>query len=235
MTQLATYELDGRIATVTLDDGKVNALSIEMLRAVHAAFDQAQSDRAVVLLTGRERSFSAGFDLGVFGSGDGPRIGEMLMLGATLAERILTFETPVVIASPGHAVAAGSFLLLAADVRVGADGPFRVGLNEVKIGLTVPWFVIELARHRLNPAHFDRAVIDATLYSPTDAIAAGFLDAVAAPQDVHAAGLAHAAELAELDAAAYAATKQRARGQVADAVRAAIESEIAAIGAAAAG
>ena len=102
----------------------------------------------------------------------------MLRLGATLAERILAFATPVVIASTGHAVAAGSFLLLAADLRIGVDGPFQIGLNEVKIGLTVPWFVIELARQRLHPAHFSRAVVNATIYGPHEALTAGFLDLV---------------------------------------------------------
>ena len=142
MTQLATYGLDGRIATIAMDDGKVNALSIEMLKTLHAAFDRAEQDGAVVVLTGREGRFSAGFDLKVFNSGDVDLVVEMLSLGATLAERVLSFPTPVVVACNGHAIAAGSFLPLAADVRIGVDGPFQIGLNEVEIGLTVPWFAI---------------------------------------------------------------------------------------------
>ena len=144
MTELVTYERDERIATITMDDGKVNAFSIPMLEAVHAAFDQAERDGTIVILTGREGYFSAGFDLKVFGGGDVGQVIEMLTLGATLAERILGFATPVIAACPGHTVAAGAFMALAADMRVGIDGPYRIGLNEVKIGLTVPWFVIEL-------------------------------------------------------------------------------------------
>ncbi len=223
--ELATYSLDGPVATITIDDGKVNAYSIPMLRAIHAALDQAESDGAVVLITGREGRFSAGFDLKVFAAG-GEEVGEMLVLGATLSERVLGFPTPVVVACTGHAIAAGTFLPLAADARIGADGPFVIGLNEVKIGLTLPWFAVELARYRLDPAHFDRAVVSATMFNPSEAVGAGFLDRVVAPEDLHATALATATELAGLNMEAHAATKLRARGAALTAIRSAIETEL---------
>jgi enoyl-CoA hydratase len=226
MTELATYELDERIATITIDDGKVNAFSIPMLQAVHAAFDQAERDGAIVILTGRESYFSAGFDLKVFAGGDVAQVIEMLTLGATLAERILSFATPVITACSGHTVAAGAFLPLAADLRIGTDGPFRVGLNEVKIGLTVPWFVIELARQRLQPAALNRSVVSATMYSPSDAVTAGFFDRVVPADELLTASLVAAAELAELNPAAHAATKLRVRGDSLKAIRSAIETEL---------
>jgi enoyl-CoA hydratase len=226
MSEPATYELDGGVATITMDDGKVNALSPTMLRAVHAGFDQAEQDAAVVVLTGRESYFSAGFDLEVFAGGEADRVIEMLRLGATLAERILAFPRPVLAACNGHAVAAGSFLLLAADLRIGTEGPFRIGLNEVKIGLTVPWFAIELARQRLQPAAFSRAVINANIYGPADAASAGFLDRVVAAGELGAVILEQAAQHAELDAAAHIATKLRARAGTLAAVRSAIETEL---------
>ena len=226
MSDLTTYELDGRIATITMDDGKVNAFSIPMLQALHAALDRAEQDEAVVLLTGREGYFSAGFDLKVFASGDVDRVVEMLRLGATLTERILSFKTPVLAACNGHAVAAGSFVLLAADLRNGTEGPFRLGLNEVKIGLTMPWFAVELARQRLQPAAFSRAVVTAHMYGPGEALAAGFLDRVVDASELRAASLAEAAELAGLNAAAHTATKLRARKDSLAAIRAAIETEL---------
>jgi enoyl-CoA hydratase len=226
MTELAAYELDGRIATITMDDGKVNAFSIPMLQAVHGAFDQAERDGAIVVLTGRENYFSAGFDLKVFAGGDVGQVIEMLTLGATLAERILGFATPVITACPGHTIAAGAFMTLAADLRIGVDGPFQIGLNEVKIGLTVPWFVVELARQRLQPAHFNRSVVSATMYSPPEAITAGFLDRVVPADELRAASLDAAATLAELNPQAHAATKLRARGDTLKAIRSAIEAEL---------
>jgi len=225
MTEPATYELTDRIATITIDDGKVNAFSITMLQALHRALDQAESDGAVVVLKGRDGCFSAGFDLKVF-AGEPERVLEMLTLGATLAERLLSFPTPVVVACTGHAIAAGSFLPLAADARIGADGPFQIGLSEVRIGMTVPWFAIELARARLHPAHYDRAVICAAMYSPREAVTAGFLDEVVAAENLHGAAMEAAGTLAELDPGAHAATKLRARADVLAVLRSAIETEL---------
>lgn len=225
ISELATYELDGRTATITLDDGKVNAFSIPMLQAIHAAFDQAERDQAVVVLSGRKNRFSAGFDIKGFSAGVEPLL-EMLTLGATLSERIMAFPTPVIVACTGHAIAAGTFPLLAADLRIGTAGAFQIGLNEVKIGLTVPWFAIELARQRLHPAHFDRSVVNATIYSPSEAVAAGFLDRVVTADELRATSLEAAAELAELDPTAHAATKLRARAGALQALRRAIETEL---------
>jgi enoyl-CoA hydratase len=226
MAELASYELDGRIATIAMDDGKVNALSIPMLRSLHAAFDRAEEDKAVVVLTGREGYFSAGFDLKVF-TEQPEQIVEMLTLGATLSERVLAFPTPVITACSGHAIAAGAFLQLPADLRIGVAGPFQLGLNEVRIGLTVPLFVIELARQRLGPAHFDQAVVSATMYGPEEAVAAGFLDRVVPASELRAASLTAAEQLAALDPAAHTATKLRARANALKALRAAIEAELA--------
>lgn len=225
VSEPVTYEFEERIATIAMDDGKVNVFSIPLLRQLHQAFDQAERDHAVVLLRGRPNYFSAGFDLKVL-AGEPRQIVEILTLGATLAERILSFPTPVVVACTGHAYPAGAFLLLAADLRIGAAGPFRIGLNEVRIGMTVPWFAIEIARQRLDPAHFDRTVVSATMYDPEEAVTAGFLDRVVAPGALAAASLEAAGELAELDQAAHAATKLRARAGSLAALRSAIEREL---------
>ncbi len=225
MDDLTQYELDDGVATIAIDDGKVNAFSIEMLRSLHAALDRAERDGAVVVLAGRDGCFSAGFDLKTFGEG-AERALEMLTLGGRLTERLLGFPTPVVVACSGHAVAAGSFVLLAADVRLGLDGPFRVGLNEVRIGLTMPWFVIALARGRLHPAQFDAAVVRARMYDPAEAVGAGFLDRVVPAPELRAASVETARSLAQLDRRAYRETKLRARGEQLERVRTAIADEL---------
>jgi enoyl-CoA hydratase/carnithine racemase len=228
MTELARYELDGRIATIAMDDGKVNALSIEMLKAVLAAFDRAEQDEAVVVFTGREKYFSAGFDLKVFSERQ-DEIVEMLTLGARLSERILSFPTPVLVACSGHAIAAGTFPALAADLRIGVEGPYKLGLNEAKIGLTVPLYVVELARQRLTPAHFNRALVNATMYTPEEAAGAGLLDGVVAPEELEAASREAAEELAGLDMEAHKATKLRVRESALNAIRDAIDAELASL------
>jgi enoyl-CoA hydratase len=222
---LVSYACDDAISTITMDDGRVNVLTITMLQALHEAFDQAERDGTVVLLSGRPGCFSAGFDLGTLREAP-ERARELLVLGATMAERILSFPAPVVASCTGHALPAGAFLLMAADTRIGAEGPFKLGLNEVRIGLTLPWFAVALARHRLTPAAFDRAAVTGALLDPRAALEAGLLDTVVAPEDVAAAARAAAEDLIGVDRAAHAATKLRVRQRVLTELREAITAEL---------
>ncbi|HEY8585069.1 MAG TPA: crotonase/enoyl-CoA hydratase family protein [Capillimicrobium sp.] len=205
MSSPIDYTLEDGIATITVDDGKVNALSSATSTAIAAALDRAAGDEAVVVLTGRASTLSAGFDL----RSDDWRT--MLADGARLAERLLTHPQPTVIACNGHAIAMGAFLLLSADVRVGVAGEHRIGLNEVAIGLTLPHFAIAIARHRLPAPRFDRCTVTGPLIGPDEALAAGFLDRVVAPEELQETARAEARALQGLDRKAHAATKLRVR------------------------
>jgi enoyl-CoA hydratase len=136
---------------------------------------------------------------------------------------------PVLIACTGHAVAMAVFLLLSGDYRVGAAGPYKITANEVAIGLTMPRAAVEICRQRLAPAHFNRAVILAEVFSPDDAVAAGFLDRVVEASELQNRAVSAAEVLANLDMDAHAASKLRARAQALQALRAAIEADDAAV------
>jgi enoyl-CoA hydratase/carnithine racemase len=224
MTALVSYRHDGQIATITLDDGKVNVLSLPMLSQVNDALDRAGTDGGVVVLTGRAGVFSAGFDLGVLRAAGQDAL-DMLRAGFELAERLLQFPTPVLTACTGHAVAMGAFLLLATDYRIGAAGPFKITANEVAIGLTMPRAAVEICRQRLSPQYFHRTVALAEPYSPGRACEAGFLDRVAAPDELPDLARRTAMALGKLDMTAHAASKRRAREPVLNAVREAIEAD----------
>ena len=225
MTQPVTYTRTDLVSTVAMDDGKLNVFSIPMLRSLHEAFDQAERDETVVLLKGRPGCFTAGFDLQTL-SGPHQDVLTLLRLGAALAERILSFPAPVTIACTGHAFPAGAFLLMAADSRLGADGPFRLGLNEVRIGLTLPLFAVVLARYRLTPAHFDHAAVTGEMFDPQAARAAGLLDAVVPAAELDAYAERVACDIASVDRSAHVATKRRVRKPVLDQLRAAIDAEL---------
>jgi enoyl-CoA hydratase len=226
MTGPVTVEPGERATTITMDDGKANVFSPAMLEALHDALDRAEQLGTVVLLRGRPGYFSAGFDLGVIR--DRPDdVMPMLRLGALLARRILAFPAPVVVACTGHAYPAGAFLLMAADVRVGAEGPFSLGLNEVRIGLALPEFAVVLARARLTPAAFDRTAVTGLMFDPPGALSAGLLDAVVAPDALDDAALAAATDLAAVHRRAHLATKLRVRAPVLEALDRAIADELA--------
>lgn len=224
MGTLITYRLENAVATITWDDGKRNVVSPELVVELGAALDRAVQDRAVVLLTGREGVFSAGFDLNVL-KGGGPRAADLLCGGLELALKVLSLPVPVLVACNGHALAMGCFLLLCADYRIGAAGAFKLGANEVAIGMTVPRSAIEICRQRLSPAHLERAVVLAEIYAPESAAAAGFLDRVVPASELLPAAQAAAEELTKLNLGAHAATKQRARAQTVQQIRAAFEAD----------
>lgn len=226
MTPRVRYQHRDGIAEIRIDDGKVNALSQGLLAELGGAFDRAQADRAVVVLSGRPGVFSAGFDLRVLRAGGAPA-NEMVRTGFELAERILAFPSPVVIACTGHAIAMGVFLVLAGDYRIGAQGPYRIGANEVAIGIPMPRFGVEMCRQRLAPAHFQRAVVLAEMYAPEDAVAAGFLDRVVPAAELERAVREAAAQLGKLPVEVHAASKLRARDHALRAIRAAIEADTA--------
>src|SRR5262249_42987200 len=136
-----------------------------------------------------------------------------------------------VAAGPGPGMGMGPFRRRAPDYGVGPAGEYRIGANEVAIGITMPFFGIEICRQRLAPAHFHRAVINAEIYRPEDAVVAGFLDRVVPGGDVPAVAHAVASDLAKLDIGVHTATKLRARDHALKAIRAAIEADDAAFGA----
>jgi enoyl-CoA hydratase len=220
-----TYEEDGAVATIALDDGRANALSPEMQADLHAALDRAEAAGLVVVLTGREGRFSGGFDLGVMGAG-GQAAADMVAGGFVLARRLLAFPRPVVVACTGHAIAMGAFLLTAADVRIGvAGGGHRVHANEVAIGMTLPRSAIEVCRARLTPAALTRALDIATPFTHEEAVGAGFLDE-AVPADRLAARAREEAErLAGLVGAAYVGTKALTRAPLLAALDTAIAAD----------
>jgi enoyl-CoA hydratase len=220
VTSLVNYLVEDSIATLTMDDGKVNVLSPQMLAELGAALDRAEQEAGVVVLTGRDGRFSGGFDLAILQGGGQPAI-DMLDTGFALAERLLRYPKPVVAACNGHAIAMAAFLLNSVDYRIGAAGAFRITANEVMLGLTMPLAAVEICRQRLTPAHFHRAVSLAEVYSPPDAVVAGFLDEVVAPAELAQTARARATALLALDPAAHAATKLRTREHALSALAAA--------------
>lgn len=224
MNDLIRWNLNDRIATITMDDGKANALNLAMIGELDAALDRAEAEAAVVVLAGRERMFSGGFDLRVF-QGEPQDLLDMLEAGAKLAERLLAFPRPVVAVCSGHAIAMGAFLLLSTDVRIGIDEGARLHINEVRVGLTLPHFVIELCRQRLTPAALRHAILSGDPYGPHEARAAGFLDFVVPTASLATEAQRRALALVDVNAEAFMNTKQRLQSEGLARLRAAIAAD----------
>lgn len=210
MSELISYHLEDGIATLTLSNGKVNAISPDVIAAFNAALDQAVTDRAVVIITGQPGILSGGYDLKVMTAGPKEAVA-LVTSGSTLARRLLSHPFPVIVACPGHAVAKGAFLLLSADYRIGVDGPFSIGLNEVQIGMTMHHAGIEIARDRLNKVALQRSVVNGEMFNPQGALAAGFLDVVVSAEELQGTALAAARQLKKINMTAHKNTKLKVR------------------------
>lgn len=216
------YSLRGDVAVLTMDDQKANALSHDMLDALDAALDRAEREAKALVIAGREGKFCAGFDLTTMMAGP-ESAAALLTKGGAWLLRLYAFPLPVVAACSGHALAGGALLLLCCDLRIGVEGAFKIGLNEVQIGMTMHHVGIELARNRLRKSYFNRSVINAEMFDPAEAVAAGFLDAVVAPDELMGAARVKADELKKINMTAHANTKLKARKEFLETLDASIE------------
>jgi len=214
MTDIVSFNVCDGIATLTMDDGKANALSLAMSQALDAGLDRAAKEAKVVVIRGRPGVLCGGFDLKVIRGDDEVQRQAMRDAGMRLMSRLYMLPQPLVFACTGHSVAAGGLLLLTGDARIGVRGEFRIGLNEVAIGLALPQAGLELARDRLTNTALTDAAILAKLYSPTAAASAGYLDLAVSPEAFDQVVAQKAQELSKLDPNAFAATKQRLRQAV---------------------
>ena len=220
MRDLVDYQMHEGIATLTMDDGKANALGIEMMAAITQGLDRAAALADVVVIMGRAGLLSAGFDLKVI---NGPKDGVRAMVeaGAELLMKVYMHQQPVVVGCTGHAVAAGALLLCAGDQRIGVSGDFKIGLNETAISLSLPTFALELARDRLDVRH-----LSAELYSPAVAAEVGYLDQAVEPDDFKSAVTEKALQLQSLDRDSFALAKRRLRGAKETLIRTGLQAEM---------
>lgn len=207
MSGLSLTITDG-IAEIQLDDGKVNALSEVMLEALLAAITQAAAADAALLISGRAGCFSGGYDRKLIDAG-GPACDAMRAAGDRLTLALLDYPAPLVVACTGHAMAKAAFVLLLADYRVGAAGDFRIGLNEVAIGMTMPVGAMLQARARLAPQWLNRCALQAEYLNPQQALEAGFLDELQSAEQLLERARAKTHQLAALDRTAYRETRAR--------------------------
>ena len=198
----------GPIAVARLTNGATNPIGKQLLEELRAAISDVGGRRKGLVLAGNTKFFSIGLDLP-----------HLLMLGRDemadfwntfedLVLRIYTLPIPTACAMAGHATGGGAILALACDYRFTAGGKRLIALNEVKIGVPVPY----LADLMLRQIASDRVAVEMEFRSgfldPDEAKAAGLADAVCAEEEVEARAIERVSELAALPAAAFALTKQ---------------------------
>ncbi len=223
---LATVRHEGNIAILTMDDGKVNVFSAAMAGRLKECFDEIGPEVGAVIVTGRPGIFSAGFDLKTIQSGDLAATTRMVTATVRMAMDVMSFPRPVVGAATGHCVAMGALFMMTMDYRLGARGNFKIGLNEVRDGLRLPIFAVELARYRLPTASLIASAQHAVLYDPDSAVRAGFLDEAADADALLDAALARARHLATLPNPAYRISKSNLVAPVRDRILSTLDADM---------
>ncbi len=225
MNELIQYtSTDDVYAIITINNGKANAISHEVIDALNEAFDKAEQEQKIVILTGQPGIFSAGYDLKSMTTSAESAL-ELVTKGSKLSYRMLSFPYPIITACTGHAIAKGTFLLLSSDYRLGTEGEFKIGLNEVMIGMTMHNAGIEIAKSRLSPVYFERSVNNSEIYNPKDAITAGFLDKIVPETHLLPTAIKIAEMFSKLNKKAHAETKLKVRKPYLDALAKAIDSD----------
>jgi enoyl-CoA hydratase len=225
MNEVVDYNSEEHYALITINNGKANAISHEVIEGINLSLDKALEEDKVVILTGQPGIFSAGFDLKVMTkSPDSAK--ELVTKGSKLSLRMLSFPKPIIIACNGHAVAKGAFLLLSVDYRIGVEGDFKICMNEVQIGMTMHHAGVAIARAKLSHTYLDRSVSNAEMYNPKIAKEAGFFDVLVSENELLSAAIQAAKMFSKLNAKAHAATKLKVREPHLVALEKAIELDL---------
>ena len=200
----------GGVVVLRLGHGKANALSLEFCEALTARFAAVSSARAVVL-TGTGHVFSAGVDLLRLTEGGASYVRKFLPALGTMLAAVFSHATPVVTAINGHAIAGGCVLACAADRRLMASQPGRIGVTELLVGVPFPPAAMEIMRCATAPQYFEEAIFSGATYLPSDAVVRGLVHEIVEPDGLLDRGIFVAKTLAALPPAAFALSKRQTR------------------------
>ncbi|GMW05463.1 MAG: enoyl-CoA hydratase/isomerase family protein [Gammaproteobacteria bacterium] len=211
--------LQDGIAEIAMDRPPVNALNLALLGAIEAAHaDACRGGARVILLTGRAGMFSAGLDVPELLPQPRAAIEAFWTGFFRLTRALVTSAVPVVAVVSGHAPAGGAVIAIHCDYRIGARGDFRIGLNEVSVGLPIPDGIMLALEHIVGPRMAQRLGMTAELLSMENALGCGLLDELAEPDRLMEQSRAWARRLAALPPVAMNRTRLLARARLAAAL-----------------
>jgi enoyl-CoA hydratase len=220
--QTLRIERRGPLALLRLDKARGNAIDdrlVEDLLAASRALSEDDGVRGVLLASAHPTLFCPGLDLVALLELDRPALRSFMLRFAEMTWSLFGLSKPMVAAVSGHAVAGGCILALTADYRVLKRGA-RIGLNEVKIGLPLPWSIALLLQATVSPQGLARVALLGRNFEDEEAVAAGLADEIVGPEGFEEACLVRLEEFAEKDPWAVATTKRYLRSRVIDEMRA---------------
>lgn len=201
-------ERDAELAILHMHGGKANSMSPALVRRLSELCGEVEaSDAQALIITGDGKSFSAGLALPELINLDRDVMRGFMGEFKQAMLRVFTLPMPVIAAIDGHAIAGGCVLTCQCDVRIAADRPIKIGLNEVQLGIGMPAVVVETVRMFLPPSSLAEVALRGQLFEPNHALALGLVDEVVEPDRLLARARERARELTAVPKAAYAHVK----------------------------
>ncbi|TDJ11981.1 MAG: enoyl-CoA hydratase/isomerase family protein [Gammaproteobacteria bacterium] len=205
------------IREIRLARPPVNAIDAPMMLAIHAALEKAADDEVSgVVLSGRQGLFSAGLDIPSLLQLDRQAISEFWRSFFRVLKSLAGFPVPVFAAIGGHNPAGGTVFAIFCDRRIAARGDFRMGLNEVAVGLALPPLIFHAYRLLLGQRVAEKLVVVGELISSADALACGLVDELVEPDDVVATALGRLRGMLGVPRRAMLVTRKIARQPLLD-------------------
>jgi enoyl-CoA hydratase len=201
------------VLTLRLAHGKASALDVELLDALTRELDDVADDVRALVLTGTGSIFSAGVDV-LRVTRDGPDyVRRFFPVLSRFVCTLFAFPRPVVAAVNGHAIAGGCVIALAADIRLMAEGSGRIGVPELLVGVPFPAAALEVVRFAVSRNKVQDLIYTGRTLSAHEALAAGLIDEVIAPDALPARAQEVAGQLAQIPPPVYRLTKHSLRAE----------------------
>ncbi|MFT3878544.1 MAG: enoyl-CoA hydratase/isomerase family protein [Gemmatales bacterium] len=201
------------ILTLRLAHGKVNALDLELLDALLGELNGTTDDIRALILTGTGSIFSSGVDLVRLTREGANYVKQFLPLFSRFLRTLFAFPKPVIVAVNGHAIAGGCLIAQAADMRLMATGPGKIGVPELLVGVPLAGIALEIVRFATPREKLQSLIYTGRIFSAQEALGAGLVDEAVAPEDLEARAQELAQQLAMIPSMAYRLTKQSLRAE----------------------
>jgi enoyl-CoA hydratase/carnithine racemase len=218
---------NGGIRELRLNRPPVNALTSELMIALREAIQGAERDAVrALILAGSPGRFSAGLDVPLLLGLQPDEIAQLWRELYALLQVIAASPVPIVAAITGHAPAGGTVLALFCDYRIMAQGDFKLGLNEVAVGIPLPPVILGGLRRLVGARQAERLGVSGALLSPEQALAVGLVDDLAPAEQIAERARNWCMQMLALPHEAMTATRRQARADLVDLFGSGLGSEL---------
>jgi enoyl-CoA hydratase/carnithine racemase len=200
-------------AIVQLDRGKSNPINTSMILELSGAFRELEQDEAIqgIVLTGKGNFFSAGLDLPELYQYSAEEFEHFWMSFMSLIKQMLAFPKPLICSITGHSPAGGCVLAVTCDYRVMSEGNYRIGLNEIPVGIIVPGYLKEIYAIWVGQKNAFQFLMEGKLLLPEEAKAAGLVDEIVPLEEVEGAAVRKLKHYLQYNQNAWRNTKMNLR------------------------